>query len=191
VLVAPHGGGIEPGTSEIAEHIAGEDLSLGLFEGRKPRGNGVLHITSTHFDEPRCLALVRSAQNVIAVHGERGDAPTVYLGGLDTVLAEAVRTSLVAAGFHVETHADQRLQGTVSRNICNQGVRGVGVQMEIAAGLRRTFFKSLRANDRATTTEALRRFSNAVRAGLRNAGALCDCAPVDVPPATLQPQNRG
>ena len=52
VIIAPHGGGIEPGTSEIAEAIAGNDLSLYLFEGIRDENNRELHITSTRFDEP-------------------------------------------------------------------------------------------------------------------------------------------
>ncbi len=47
VILAPHGGGIELGTSEVAKQIAGEDLSCATFEGRKPTGNSHLHITST------------------------------------------------------------------------------------------------------------------------------------------------
>lgn len=58
-LVAPHGGGIEPGTSEIADGIAALEWSLYAFEGLKPSGNADLHITSTRFDEPMCLELVR------------------------------------------------------------------------------------------------------------------------------------
>jgi len=46
-VIAPHGGKIEPRTSEIARAIAGEDFNLYLFEGIKKRGNyAALHITS-------------------------------------------------------------------------------------------------------------------------------------------------
>jgi phage replication-related protein YjqB (UPF0714/DUF867 family) len=34
-IIAPHGGKIEPGTSEIAKAIAGSDYNLYLFEGIK------------------------------------------------------------------------------------------------------------------------------------------------------------
>jgi phage replication-related protein YjqB (UPF0714/DUF867 family) len=33
-IIAPHGGNIEPGTSELARAVAGQELSLYLFEGR-------------------------------------------------------------------------------------------------------------------------------------------------------------
>ena len=53
-IVSPHGGGIEPGTSEIADGIAVLDFSYYAFEGLKSQGNSDLHITSTRFDEPMC-----------------------------------------------------------------------------------------------------------------------------------------
>ncbi len=58
-IIAPHGGGIERGTSEIARGIAGEDFNLYVFEGLKSSGNyAALHLTSRHFDEPACLELI-------------------------------------------------------------------------------------------------------------------------------------
>jgi phage replication-related protein YjqB (UPF0714/DUF867 family) len=68
--VAPHGGGIEPGTSELADAIAGSDLSFYTFEGLKSSGNTDLHITSTRFDEPMCLTLLASSSVVVTLHGE-------------------------------------------------------------------------------------------------------------------------
>jgi phage replication-related protein YjqB (UPF0714/DUF867 family) len=53
VVVAPHGGGIEPGTSQVAQAIADDNFNLALFEGIKASGNSILHITSTNFDEPQ------------------------------------------------------------------------------------------------------------------------------------------
>lgn len=57
-VIAPHGGGIEPGTSEIARAIAGDDLSFYAFQGVRPEKNSELHITSENFDEPRGIGLV-------------------------------------------------------------------------------------------------------------------------------------
>ncbi|EHS52160.1 protein of unknown function DUF867, partial [Rhizobium sp. PDO1-076] len=58
-VIAPHGGHIEPGTSELAQAIAGEDLSMYIFSGLRPgRHHRELHITSTNFDEKRCLDLL-------------------------------------------------------------------------------------------------------------------------------------
>ncbi|MCA1601484.1 MAG: poly-gamma-glutamate hydrolase family protein [Acidobacteria bacterium] len=58
-IVAPHGGGIERGTSEVADGIAGREHGFYAFEGLKSVGNHVLHLSSNRFDEPQALRLVR------------------------------------------------------------------------------------------------------------------------------------
>ncbi|MEO8668938.1 MAG: poly-gamma-glutamate hydrolase family protein, partial [Bauldia sp.] len=65
-IVAPHAGDIEPGTSEIAVTIAGGDCNLYLFEGHGPDAYR-LHVMSSHFDEPECLALVTRCAVVVTV----------------------------------------------------------------------------------------------------------------------------
>lgn len=57
-IIAPHGGGIERGTSELARVISGTDYNIYCFEGIKLNNNSHLHLTSTNFDEPQCLKLV-------------------------------------------------------------------------------------------------------------------------------------
>lgn len=166
VIVAPHGGGIEPGTSEIAEAIAGRDLSFADFAGIKSTSNGILHITSTNFDEPRCTALVEAAHHVLAIHGEDSEEPVVYLGGKDSELGGRVRKALATAGFTVKEHPNRQLQGLAKRNICNRNRSGAGVQLELSRGLREKFFQSLNAADRNHPKPGLIRFANAVREGL-------------------------
>ena len=80
-VIAPHGGGIEPGTAEIAEAIAGAKYSVYAFEGIKAKGNHVLHVTSVRFDEPECVALVAASERAIAIHGEGSTDPFVHPGG--------------------------------------------------------------------------------------------------------------
>src|SRR5829696_1494373 len=72
-VIAPHGGGIEPGTSELAEAIAGTAFSFYAFEGTRSNNNRDLHITSTRFREPRCEALVAASPFAITIHGEDSD----------------------------------------------------------------------------------------------------------------------
>jgi phage replication-related protein YjqB (UPF0714/DUF867 family) len=170
VVAAPHGGGIERGTSEIARAIAGVDLSYYLFEGQKPQGNKALHITSSNFDEPRGLVLMRSAAGVLTVHGEVSEPETVFLGGLDAPLKTALRTALEAAGFAAREHPNPNLRGCYGQNICNAGLTGVGVQLELSAGLRSSFFESLSRSGRRKPTARLCEFSAAVREAL-HAGA--------------------
>ena len=65
LIIAPHGGKIEPYTSEIAKWIADEDFSWYSFEGINQR----LHITSHNFDEPTLLQALRKASTVVTIHG--------------------------------------------------------------------------------------------------------------------------
>jgi phage replication-related protein YjqB (UPF0714/DUF867 family) len=135
LIIAPHGGLIEAGTSELAELIAGEDHCLFCFEGLKPRdSNRDLHITSHRFDHPECLALASRANIVLSVHGCLG-ATRIHIGGLDTRLADELAGSLHTAGFPIEP-ASERYPGRHPLNICNRGLRGKGAQLEITYDLR-------------------------------------------------------
>lgn len=58
-IIAPHGGLVEPATSQIALGIAADSFSFYCFEGLgADRLHHELHITSEHFDEPTALSLV-------------------------------------------------------------------------------------------------------------------------------------
>ena len=163
VVIAPHGGGIEPGTSEIAESIAASNLSFCALEGLKLTGNGDLHITGTRFDEPRCTALVGSSPRAISVHGEDSERQVVFLGGRDTAMLERLRRSLTARDFIVETHDNPLLQGLDQANICNRTANRIGIQLELSRGLRLSFFQSLSGNGRRTKTERFYEFVAGVR----------------------------
>ena len=167
-VVAPHGGGIEPGTSELAVAIAGQDRSLYVFEGLKRTNNGDLHITSARFDEPICLGLIAECDTVVTLHGESsdGDVQVVFLGGRDAVLGERVREALELAAFEVRVHPDPRLQGLEPLNLCNRGRSGAGVQLELSRGLRRSFFHSLSAQGREQPTPRFAHFVEAVASAL-------------------------
>jgi phage replication-related protein YjqB (UPF0714/DUF867 family) len=171
-VVAPHAGGIEPGTSEISRLIAGEELPLYLFEGTKSTGNRDLHITSTRFDEPRCMSMLTSIDVVLAMHGERTpNLEAVFIGGLHEPLKTALRTSLSRAGFDVRVH--DHLQGKDEDNICNRGRLKQGVQLELTERLRATFFHDLKSrNGRRKHTERLISFCDSVRTGLADDGWL-------------------
>ena len=161
-IVAPHGGGIEPGTSEIAHAIAGSQFSYYTFEGLKPQGNEILHITSTLFDEPKCLGLVQDTEIVIAVHGCDGAEQIIHVGGLQPVLKTRLMQSLAEAGFDARM-AEANLSGNQTQNICNRGRSNQGVQLEISAGLRRAMFRKLDRQGRKFSTDIFRRFVTSVR----------------------------
>jgi phage replication-related protein YjqB (UPF0714/DUF867 family) len=136
-IVAPHGGKIERGTSEIARSIAGAKYSLYCFEGMMSDDNfRWLHITSENFDERRACELVERSNVVITVHGRRDllDPRTIWLGGLDTSLRDAIGGSLKQANF--EATVNHSLPGIKPGNICNRGRTGAGVQLELPLSLR-------------------------------------------------------
>lgn len=162
VVIAPHGGGIEQGTSEIAEAVAGEEFSLYCFNGIKRTGNEKLHIASIFFDEPLCVDLVERSQVVVAIHGLDGRHKLVYIGGRDRELKARFLEVLNKAGFEVKEDNSHH-SGTSPPNICNRGDTGRGVQLEITEGLRRTMFQSLGRRGRRTKKSAFHRFVGVIR----------------------------
>jgi phage replication-related protein YjqB (UPF0714/DUF867 family) len=166
-IVAPHGGGIEPGTSEIADAVAAEASSFYAFQGLKPSGNADLHITSTRFDEPLCRTLISRSTVVLTIHGEHGDDDgEVFVGGLDERLGRRLGAALAAKGFQVGRHPDPRLQGRDRRNLCNRGTSGQGVQLELARAVRKEMFSSLSPSGRKQTTARFSAFVGALRSVL-------------------------
>lgn len=137
VIVAPHGGLIEPGTFELARLIAADDFSLYCFEslvsGRR------LHITSSRFDETEGVALVEASEIAVAIHGraDLGDSRNIWMGGLHVDIRDAVGASLERIGFRTST--DHHMQGRDPHNICNRGRLGAGVQLELPRSLRNSF----------------------------------------------------
>lgn len=135
-IVAPHGGRIEARTSEIATAIAGADFSLYLLEGTRLTGNyAALHLTSHYFDEPGCLEMLATCDDVVAIHGCKVAGEIVLVGGLDNELAAEVGAAMTEAGLkcHLDGH---EFPGTDPYNICNRGRRSVGVQLELSAAFR-------------------------------------------------------
>lgn len=163
-VIAIHGGGIEPGTTEIAEAVAGERHAFYTFSGLKPGGNGCLHIKSRHFNEPRGLRLVQGALTVVSIHGCGDTEPVVLLGGRFTRLGQRIKQSLEDAGFSVRRSG--RFSGMSPHNICNRCHLRMGVQLEISAGLRSRLFGSLTRSQRKKPSALLSRFVPAVLAAL-------------------------
>ena len=147
VVIAPHGGTIEPGTSRIAEAIAGSEFSYYWFKALKP-GSG-LHITSHRFDEPTCVALVREHKYVVSIHGWRIDGVRVCAGGLDQELMRDMNAALAKVGIALEK-AEGSLRALDANNITNRGASGAGVQFELSMSFRKS-------------AATLARFQNAIR----------------------------
>ena len=134
-IIAPHGGKIEPGTSDIAKQIAAERFNYYCFEGIKTEKNGRLHITSHNFDEPMAVQLISRSQIVVAIHACTGNERFVFLGGLDEMLKEVIANELESGGIIVPK-GHGKFKGLNPDNICNRGANKKGVQLEITRGLR-------------------------------------------------------
>jgi phage replication-related protein YjqB (UPF0714/DUF867 family) len=155
-ILAPHGGRIEPHTSEIAETIARTDLSFYAFEALKDGPHGDFHITSHRFDEPSAIDLLGRCLTAVAIHGRRNDGTeTVWLGGRAIALRDAIGASLRDAGFVADVN--DKLPGVDPKNICNRTLSGVGVQLELSRSLRGRLVRNARL---------LLAFCNAVRNAL-------------------------
>jgi phage replication-related protein YjqB (UPF0714/DUF867 family) len=162
-IVAPHGGKIERGTMQIADAIAGNEHTYYCFEGIKKKRNYVLHITSNHFDEPRCIEAIRKSEKVISIHGAMADEPAVYAGGLDDDLKKNILLLLSETGFKAMHDPSPTRQGNGKSNICNCGTSGVGVQIEITGKLRRMMFNYPDDNKRRHSNNLFTLFVQAIR----------------------------
>jgi len=165
-LMALHGGGIEPGTLELADAVAGSDHTFYAFEGKKPKGNQALHIPSVSFDEPRALRMVKKSAVVITLHGCEGLEEIIYLGGRHEALKARIKGRLQKKGFAVEERPKPSLQGTHALNVCNRGRAGRGVQLEITYGLRKKMFAALGKSNQKNHTRTFRAFVSALREAL-------------------------
>lgn len=151
LVMAPHGGFIEPGTHLVADFLAGESHSFYAFESLEPRGRGQgMHIASRRFDEPRALALIDLADVVITVHGrkDKDDVWTAWVGGRHDGLRDAIAATLVDAGLAAKAVGDGHpLAGRDPDNICNRGRAGAGIQLELPARLRQTLVREPQRRD--------------------------------------------
>ena len=191
-IIAPHGGGIEPGTSELCVAIAGyhpESFATDgpvydywMFEGLLGTGdamsNSELHVTSTHCDDPVAESLCGGARRVISLHGCKptdatglvpplAQSAAVLVGGLDTVLKQRLIAAYAAAGIHARDAAGTDLAGEHPDNIVNRNLSGAGAQLELTTPLRTAMFGiNTRADRRKTTTEVFKKFVAATRAAI-------------------------
>ncbi|MET7702323.1 poly-gamma-glutamate hydrolase family protein [Streptomyces sp. NPDC005485] len=157
--IAIHGGGIEPGSGEVARAVGAGLMTHYEFTAIRSTGNSDLHVTSTNFDEPVCQGVIASSLGCLSFHGFTGTTgvPETALGGLDTATADRVRTALRQAGFHV-TDAARKINGSSPANIANRTTIGAGVQLELSTSLRASFFpdgdltRAMRDTGRRTAT---------------------------------------
>lgn len=160
-IMAPHGGGIEPGTTEISIAIALDDLSFYIFNAKKLSNNKTLHITSACFDEPKCEAMLKNVETVLGIHGaadpDTGPKELVWVGGnLRKNFEIHLKETLKPLGFLVEFNPN--LAGGNPQNICNRGTSKQGMQLELTKSLR---------NKLKDNPDLLCKFSDAVRRAMK------------------------
>lgn len=136
LILAIHGGKIEQHTDVIAKAIAKDDFSYYGFLGTKTSNNSILHITSHQYQEDRLLEMLSTAEQVISLHGKRGEEESFVMpGGLDIDLKERITDSLEREGFIIKS-TTAGVGAVHPGNVCNRGLRGGGVQLEISKKLR-------------------------------------------------------
>lgn len=156
LVFSPHGGDIEPGTSEIVEAFQ-ESYSTYLFEGTKQDNNRDLHITSTNFDEPILVQMIKTYPFSISIHGYKSDKRHTLVGGTNEKMQRAVVRELKDRGFSAEmVQKGERLSGTDPKNINNRNASGESVQIEISTAQREAFLTILiRERERKKHSDAI------------------------------------
>lgn len=162
-VMAIHGGGIEPGTIDIADAIAGSDHTFYAFKGIKKAGNKILHISSNRFDEPTGLKTSKTAEIVISIHGCRDKNERIFIGGNSQKLKQKIQDALRAGGFMAEISEVPGLRGISPENICNRCNTGKGVQLEISRGLREKMFTDLDQRSLRKKTPVFHKFVNTIK----------------------------
>lgn len=162
-VMAPHGGGIEPGTLEIADAIAGSEHTFYAFKGIKKSGNKILHINSNRYDEPIGLKTSKNAFIVISIHGYREKNEMVFIGGKNQELKQKIMCALNTAGVMAVISEVPGLRGISPENICNKCKSGKGVQLEISRGLREKMYDNINRRSLRKKTELFYKFVNTIK----------------------------
>ena len=154
LLVAPHGGRIEPGTTRIVLAVTRlHRWAYYCFDGCLLRNNWrKLHIASTSYDVPTLLELLPRTQFVVSFHGESNRRERViYVGGLYREGRERLLAALAVdlrdldirvRDATIEIKAEE-IAGLSPRNMTNRGATGQGVQLEFSYGARQVFVPGL------------------------------------------------
>ena len=155
LIVAPHGGNIEQGTSELTKLVANNgDFDYFSFEAIRPSNNTQLHVTSTNYDDATLHEMIQDRTATISIHGAQGEEQLVYLGGYQSPLRDAIQSQLELKGFVVKIPPEY-LGGLSNANFINKVEESTGVQLELTTALRKVFFK-----DEDTSTASRKKIEN-------------------------------
>lgn len=136
LVMAIHGGKLEPGTTELADAIASKKFSFYSFTALVDDYLG-LHLTSTDFDEPRLSELTQVAEKCLSLHGLKDDERDFCVGGANAQKRKAY-AALLAQKFPKWRSCELCCppnSGTSNQNVVNR-CKLPGVQIEMGRSLR-------------------------------------------------------
>jgi phage replication-related protein YjqB (UPF0714/DUF867 family) len=145
-LMAIHGGGIEPGTEEIARFVACHSgASLYVYAGRRSAGNLPLHRPSHDMRiEERALVVqfLNHVKTAISIHGHGRRQNRVYVGGLHQRMVQHFVELARPALSQYEWISDPKIIPSGLRGLSLSNVVNLpparGMQLELPPQLRET-----------------------------------------------------
>lgn len=180
-MIAPHGGGIEAGTSELCLAVAGytpfdagADPADAAVPGEPQRDHWMFealadsaaqHVTATHCDDPAALAVCAANRYAVSPHGfDDTTTKKIIIGGRDERLKRNLRAALTEHGLTspaadpdhdvtvVFAGATDPIDGDDPANIANRTRTGAGAQMELSTALRKAMFGDFSGAAKRRTT---------------------------------------
>ncbi|MEU3839419.1 poly-gamma-glutamate hydrolase family protein [Streptomyces sp. NPDC028635] len=180
-VIAPHGGGIEAGTSELCMAIAGytpfdynTDPSTAAVPGETQRdywmfealaNSSSQHVTSTHCDDPAALAVTTANLYAVSLHGfDDTTVKKINIGGRDERLKRNLKAAFTKYGLTSNTGnadwevtvvfagATDPINGDDPANIVNRTRTGAGAQLEMSTALRKAMFGDFSGASKRRTT---------------------------------------
>ncbi|MYR19973.1 poly-gamma-glutamate hydrolase family protein [Streptomyces sp. SID6137] len=180
-VIAPHGGGIEAGTSELCMAIAGytpfeadTDPAGAAVPGEPQRdywmfealaNSAAQHVTSTHCDDPAALAVCTGNLYAVSLHGfDDTSVKKVIVGGRDARLKRNLLAAFTKYGLTspatdpdwnvtvVLADPSSSIDGDDPANIVNRTRTGGGAQLEISTALRKAMFGDFSGAAKRRTT---------------------------------------
>ena len=145
-LMAIHGGGIEPGTEEIARFVARHSgASLYVYAGRRSRGNLSLHRASHNGrieERPLVMQFLKHVKAAISIHGHGRGQNRAYVGGLHDSMVQRFVELVRPVLSQYEWIWDPKiippgLRGRSPTNVVNLPP-AKGMQLELPSRLRQT-----------------------------------------------------
>jgi phage replication-related protein YjqB (UPF0714/DUF867 family) len=161
-VFAIHGGAIETGTTELANAVAGKEAAFYSFVGKtteqRPKAD-MLHLTATHFDEPRLEKMLPRADQCLSLHGFGGEEADFCVGGANVKARRALVLELrkQLPDWRTCEICCPPYLGIAKKNVANRCGKPArsGVQIEMSPAARKEIVED--STFRARLAEILRR----------------------------------